>query len=56
MHDNRNQHTAEDKSRPQHQTDATNGTVKQLQLDRHSAAQTKRGSEGDRRRASNTQR
>ena len=38
---------------PQHQTNEDHGTIKQPQRDRHNAEHTKRGSEGDRRRASN---
>jgi hypothetical protein len=47
---------APEKRGPQHQVTEEHGSVQQHQLDRHNAEHTKRGSEGDRRRASNMQR
>jgi len=49
-------HPAEKKAGPQHQAAEDHGTVKAPQLDGTNAENTARGSEGDRRRASNMQR
>jgi len=56
MTDNHSDHPAPEKPGPENQTAEHHGTIKQSQLDRHNADHTKRGSEGDRRRASNMQR